>query len=156
MGPVPWLDVLEQSAWRALLRAHSRVLQRLDRELMAVQNIPVAEYAVLVVLSESPDGRMRMSELADELLLSPSGLTRRLDAMVNQGLVERVRCANDRRGSFAVITPLGRKRIEEAAPDHVRHVRKYFVDLLSRDDLAHLESSLGKVVAGPDQQTVPS
>ena len=85
-----WLDDLELRAWRSLLRAHARLLARLDAELQASKGMSVNDYGVLVQLSEEEGGSMRMSELAERLLLSPSGLTRRLDGLVRAGLVERV------------------------------------------------------------------
>jgi len=136
-------------AWRSLLRAHSRVLGRLDAELQASQGISVADYGVLVQLSEEEDGRLRMSELAQRLLLSPSGLTRRLEGLVRAGLVERRQCPTDRRGSFAELTPAGRARLEAVAPDHVDQVRRHFVDRLSRRQLVALADALDKVATEP-------
>jgi DNA-binding MarR family transcriptional regulator len=86
-----------------------------------------------------------MSELAERLLLSPSGLTRRLDGLVSSGLVERRRCATDRRGALAVLTESGRARLEAAAPDHVEQVRRHFIDRLSRRQLQLLAEALDKV-----------
>src|SRR5580704_4468692 len=143
--PTPWLDDVEMRAWRSLLRAHARLLARLDAELQASQGMSVTDYGVLVQLSEQEDGRMRMSELADVLLLSPSGLTRRLDGLVATGLVERHRCPTDRRGAYAVLTPAGQARLKEAAPDHVDQVRRHFVDRLSRKQLEALGDALDKV-----------
>jgi len=143
-----WLDDLEMRAWRSLLTAHRRLLQRLDEELQGSQDISVADYGVLVELSET-GGRMRMSELADRLLLSPSGLTRRLDNLVSAGLVERVRCPTDRRGSYAVLTDTGRHRLDRAAPDHVDQVRRHFVNRLSRDQLSQLAEALDAVAGEP-------
>jgi DNA-binding MarR family transcriptional regulator len=144
-----WLDDLEMQAWRSLLRAHARLLASLDAELQASRGMSVSDYGVLVQLSEAEDGRMRMSELADRLLLSPSGLTRRLDGLVHAGLVDRVRCPTDRRGAFAVLTAAGRSRLEAAAPDHVEQVRRHFVDRLNRRQLTALVDALGKVVDAP-------
>jgi DNA-binding MarR family transcriptional regulator len=141
----PWLDEVEMHAWRSLLRAHARLLARLDADLQASQGISVTDYGVLVQLSEGEDGRMRMSELADRLLLSPSGLTRRLDGLVAAGMVERHRCPTDRRGAFAVLTPAGQARLQAAAPDHVEQVRRHFVDRLSRKQLEALGDALDKV-----------
>lgn len=142
MGPGPWLDETEQRAWRALLGAHRLLMLRLDAELEAAQGMSVADYGVLVQLSEAPEGRMRMSELAELSQLSPSGLTRRLDALVTEGLVERVRCPTDRRGAFAVLTPEGKARLERAAPDHVAQVRQHFVQRLTRRQLVALADAL--------------
>jgi DNA-binding MarR family transcriptional regulator len=136
-------------AWRSLLRAHARLIARLDADLQASQGMSVSDYGVLVQLSEEEGGRMRMSELADQLLLSPSGLTRRLDGLVNAGLVERRRCPTDRRGAFAVLTPAGHSRLEVVAPDHVEQVRRHFVDRLSRKQLEALADALDKVTTEP-------
>jgi DNA-binding MarR family transcriptional regulator len=146
---VYWLDDLEMQAWRSLLSAHSRLMARLDAELQASQGMSVSDYGVLVQLSEAEGGRMRMSELADRLLLSPSGLTRRLDGLVHAGFVDRVRCPTDRRGAFAVLTEAGRGRLAQAAPDHVDQVRRHFVDRLSRRQLESLVDALSKVADTP-------
>jgi DNA-binding MarR family transcriptional regulator len=144
-----WLDDLEMQAWRSLLSAHSRLMSRLDAELQASQGMSISDYGVLVQLSEAEHGRMRMSELADRLLLSPSGLTRRLDGLVRTGLVDRARCPTDRRGAFAVLTDAGRAQLEQAAPDHVEQVRRHFVDRLSRRQLEALVDALDKVTNSP-------
>jgi DNA-binding MarR family transcriptional regulator len=144
-----WLDDLEMRAWRSLLVAHSRLIARLDAELQASQGMSVQDYGVLVHLSEAEGGRMRMSELADRLLLSPSGLTRRLDGLVRSGLVDRLRCPTDRRGAYAVLTDAGKARLEQAAPDHVDQVRRHFVDRLSRRQLESLVDALDKVANSP-------
>ncbi|MHB8594655.1 MAG: MarR family winged helix-turn-helix transcriptional regulator [Acidimicrobiales bacterium] len=149
MEQPPWLDDLEMRAWRSLLAAHTRLLQRLDAELQATQSMSVSDYGVLVELSESVGDNMRMSELAERMLLSPSGLTRRLDSLVAAGLVDRVRCPTDRRGSFAVLTAAGRARLERAAPDHVDQVRRHFVQRLTRAQLTALADALDQVAAGP-------
>jgi DNA-binding MarR family transcriptional regulator len=149
MSRVRWLDDVEMQAWRGFLRAHSRVLDRLDHELQAAQQLSVADYGVLVTLSEAEDHRLRMTELAERLDLSPSGLTRRIDRLVDAGLVQRVRCPEDRRGSYAVLARRGLTRLEEAAPDHVDQVRRHFVDRLDRDELATLASAFAMLAAEP-------
>ena len=148
MAETPWLDDLEMRAWRSLLRAHTRLLARLDADLQCTQGMSVTDYGVLVNLSEEEGGRMRMSELAQRLLLSPSGLTRRLDGLVSSGLVERTRCPTDRRGAYAVLTSAGWSRLRSAAPDHVGQVRRHFVDRLSREQLALLADALEEVSSG--------
>ncbi len=149
VSTVYWLDDLEMQAWRSLLSAHSRLMARLDAELQTSQGMSVSDYGVLVQLSEAEGGRLRMSELADRLLLSPSGLTRRLDGLVSAGLVGRARCPTDRRGAFAELTEAGRARLEQAAPDHVDQVRRHFVDRLSRRQLEALVDALNKVANSP-------
>jgi DNA-binding MarR family transcriptional regulator len=117
--------------------------------LQESQGISLPDYEVLVHLSEASEGRMRMCELATRLNLSPSGLTRRLDGLVTAGWVDRIRCNDDRRGSYAVLLPEGRLRVEAAADDHVEQVRRFFVDLLSRRQLADLAKALEPVAVGP-------
>jgi DNA-binding MarR family transcriptional regulator len=148
MAAGQWLDDDEMRAWRSLLSAHRRLLHQLDAELQATQKLSVADYGVLAELSEADGGRMRMSELAERALFSPSGLTRRLDALVQAGWVERVRCPTDRRGAFAVITQDGRARLAQAAPDHVDQVRRHFIEHLSRHQLLALADALEAVAGG--------
>jgi len=96
------------------------------------------DYEVLVRLSEAENERLRMCDLATVLLLSPSGLTRRLDGLVTTGLVERVASPSDRRVMFAALTPAGQAKLAEAAPDHVASVRKRFFKSLNRDQVESL------------------
>lgn len=127
--------------WRQLLCVESHLQDRLDQELREAHQLTLAEYGVLVHLSEAgPDG-LRMSDLADRLLLSRSGLTRRIDSMVRAGLVERNSCPADGRGAMAVLTADGAARLAEAAPTHVAGVRRYLVNALG-GDLSGLEAGL--------------
>jgi len=98
-------ELREAEAWRGFLRAHSTLVDELDRELTVTHGLPLHEFEVLLLLHGAPEGRLRMSELADRALLSQSGLTRLVDRLERAGCVERVRCAADRRGLYAVITP---------------------------------------------------
>jgi DNA-binding MarR family transcriptional regulator len=141
----PWLDDEEQRAWRSLVVASNRLKAILDAELVASHGLAFGDYEVLVVLSEAAEHRMRMSELAEELCLSPSGLTRRLDRLNRDGLVAREQCPADRRGSFAVLTPLGYARLEAAAPEHVRGVREHLLDHLDRHQMRVLGEALEPV-----------
>ncbi|HUZ19660.1 MAG TPA: MarR family transcriptional regulator [Acidimicrobiales bacterium] len=108
----------------------SLLRERLDRELEAAHRMSLGDYDVLVHLSEAPGRCLRMSELADRLLLSRSGLTRRLDGLVREGWVVRKACADDRRGSLAELTDAGLQVLEAAAVTHVSGVRRYLVDAL--------------------------
>ena len=134
------------AAWSTFLRAHARVVRELERELLADQDLALTDYDVLVQLAAAPEGRLRMSELADRLLLSRSGVTRLVDRLVADGLVERVSCEDDRRGQWAALTDAGRDRLRRAAPTHLRGVATHFLDRLSADDLASLERMLAGVV----------
>jgi DNA-binding MarR family transcriptional regulator len=141
-----WLTQPEMRAWKALLDVTTGVLATLDGELQREHGLSLGEYEVLVHLSETPGHSLRMTDLAERLKLSPSGITRRIDGLVREGLVERRQCPSDRRGSNAVLTEKGLLRLNEAAPTHVRGVRAHFVDQLSERQLANLASALSAVV----------
>ena len=134
-------------AWRTFLQAHARVVRELERELQAEQGLALTDYDVLVQLAAVEGRRLRMSELADRLLLSRSGVTRLVDRLVSAGLVERVSCDDDRRGQWAALTDAGVRRLRDASPTHLRGIAKHFLDRLSADELRSLQESLDRVVA---------
>jgi DNA-binding MarR family transcriptional regulator len=121
-----------------MLRAHAALTKALDAELAREHNLPLSSYEVLLYLADSPDGRMRMSELADSVLLSRSGLTRLVDRLERDGLLKRERCENDARGFFAQITPKGRRLFDTARRTHLDGVRAMFLRRFSRDELRTL------------------
>jgi DNA-binding MarR family transcriptional regulator len=143
-----WLSPLEQRAWRAFVSASLVVTAELEADLMAGHRLSLGEYAVLANLSESEDRRLRMTDLAQRLGLSPSGLTRRLDRLVREGFVARESCPTDRRSVYAALTDVGVAKLTEAAPDHVAGVRRLVVDRLDRYQLAELADVLEQVRAG--------
>jgi DNA-binding MarR family transcriptional regulator len=146
----PWLNAEEQRIWRGLIGVHAKVTARLDDELQAAHGLALADYEVLVQLSETPDRSLRMSELASLVRLSPSGLTRRVDSLVRRGLVAREACTSDGRGSYAVLTDTGLSLLQSAAPTHVAGVRAYVIDPLSGSALAGLSVGLARVEAALD------
>jgi DNA-binding MarR family transcriptional regulator len=131
-------------AWRAFLVAHARVTRRLEQELQAEQGMSLADYDVLVQLAFSEKGRLRMSDLADRLLLSRSGATRLIDRLQRRGLVDRTSCEDDRRGQWAVLTDAGRQRLREASPTHLRGVGDHFVQHIPPDELRQLRAILSR------------
>jgi DNA-binding MarR family transcriptional regulator len=137
-----WLTDAEQRAWRALVGATGRLMAVLDNEMQAAHGMSLGDYEVLVALSESPERRLRMTDLAGVLHLSPSGLTRRLDVLTKRGWVVRERCPSDRRGTYAVLTDDGYVRLVEAAPTHVQGVRDHLIDRLSARQLANVAAAL--------------
>lgn len=136
-----WLSDDEQAVWRRLLTVEARLHDRLDQDLRSGHGLTLAEYGVLVHISEAGPGGLRMSDLAQRLLLSRSGLTRRFDSMVRAGLVERRSCPADGRGAMAHLTPAGADLLAEAAPTHVEGVRRYLLDPLG-DHLGGLAAGL--------------
>jgi DNA-binding MarR family transcriptional regulator len=132
------LDEEELAAWRGMLRAHAELTRTLDAELVREHDLPLSSYEVLLYLADSGEGRMRMSELADSVLLSRSGLARLVDRLERQGLLRRERCESDARGFFAEITPEGRRAFDAARTTHLEGVRKLFLSRFSRDELRAL------------------
>lgn len=120
-------------------------MHRLDRELQEHQ-LSLNDYEILVNLSESPERRMRMSDLADATIQSRSRLSHQISRMEAKGLVTREDCRDDRRGTFAVLTDEGWATIQRVAPDHVASVREHFVDRLTDDQLEALEQAFGPIV----------
>jgi len=133
--------------WRAFLLAHARVVRRLDEELRAEHDLTIGEYDALVTIAQAPDRRIRMRQLADEVILSKSGVTRLIDRLVDDGLVERSACLADARGAEAVLTERGLARLRAAARTHLRGIDEHFLATLERDDLAVIERALTAVAA---------
>jgi len=128
-----WLNPTEMKAWRRYILASRRLIDELDADLGA-HDLSMPDYEILVQLSEAPDRKMRMSELAAKALLSRSRLSHRMKVMEKAGWVKREACPVDKRGYFAVMTPKGWKAIVTAAPDHVESVRRRFMDHLTKVD----------------------
>lgn len=126
----PWLTAQEQEAWRAWIAATLLLQDRLGRDMQEQHGLSFADYEILVQLSEHPDRRMRMSDLAERTLSSRSRLTHQVARMEQAGLVTRERCEDDRRGMYAILTDHGWRAIVEAAPDHVASVRRHLIDPL--------------------------
>ncbi|GIH28795.1 transcriptional regulator [Acrocarpospora phusangensis] len=146
MADPRWLSPAEQRAWRAHLAAHRLLTHRLDRDLQE-HGLSFNDYEILVNLSESPDRRMRMSDLADATIQSRSRLSHQISRMETAGLVTRENCEADRRGTFAVLTAHGWDTIQRVAPDHVAGVRRHLIDLLTPGQVAELEAIYTPVIA---------
>ena len=143
---VPSFTGPELDAWRGFLRTHATLVRELDEELTERHNLPLSSYDVLIQLADAPDGMLRMSHLADAVLLSRSGLTRLVTRLAGQGLLERVECKNDARGAFAAITDHGRERLAEARATHRAGVRGRFLDRLSEREQRQLAKAWGRLL----------
>lgn len=128
------LNADELGAWRGFLRVHSRVTRELDAELLAAHGLPLTSYEVLLFLDNSEEGRLRMAQLADSVLLSRSGLTRLVDRLEEGGLVRRETCPSDLRGFNAVLTDAGRAALVEARETHLAGVRRLFLERFSVEE----------------------
>jgi DNA-binding MarR family transcriptional regulator len=145
------MDARGMRAWRSLLHAHAHVTRLLEAELEVAHGLLLASYDVLVQLAESPDGALRMSELAQAVLLSRSGLTRLVDRLERDGLVERRSCPSDARGTLATLTDVGRDRLREASGTHLRGVARHVLAHFSADELDVLGDLLGRIAGHPGQ-----
>ncbi|MCW2820795.1 MAG: transcriptional regulator, MarR family [Marmoricola sp.] len=133
-----WLDEDQQHAWRAYIMGTELLQHQLDRELREEHEISFSEYEILVRLSETEDGRMRMASLADAMSHSRSRVTHTIARMEKADLVQRAAAQSDGRGVEAVMTDAGHRKLVEAAPTHVRGVRAHLVDVASSEDFAAL------------------
>lgn len=153
MGDVQWLDQRELRAWQRLQQMHLRLDGELARQLAAESGLPYSDYVVLVALTEQPDGRLRLFELARILGWEKSRLSHHISRMEGRGLVAKEQCDRDRRGAYVVVTKRGRKEIEAAAPGHVAAVRRLFIDRLTPEQLDAIAAAAERVLAGLDEDT---
>lgn len=152
-GPAP--DDPRLRAWVAFLQAHAAVTRRLEAELQAERGLALADYDALVQLAIVPDRRLRMSELADRVVLSRSGVSRLVDRLVAQGLVARRACPTDARGAWAELTPAGLDRLREAAPGHLQGVETHFLAPIDEADQEALVRALEAVVRRHGEAAAP-
>lgn len=145
-GEPCWLNAEEMRAWRTYVVATHLLDAQLNRELQEEHQLALADYELLVRLSEAPCGQVRMSELAEQVASSKSRISHQIGRMEKAGLVRRQECPGDRRGVFAVLTSHGWDVLRDAAPTHVRGVREHLVDLLSADERLVLAGMFERVV----------
>ena len=141
-----WLTEEEQRSWRGLLRMTSQLNARANRLLQEEYGISLADYEVLVALSEAPEGRLRVFEVADALAWEQSRVSHQLARMQRRGQITREGCATDARGAFAVLTTVGRGAIERAAPAHVEQMRQLVFDELSHEQVSALTEITTRVL----------
>lgn len=135
----------ERRAWRAFLGSYARVVPLLDEELTSASGLRFNQYEVLLRLSQAPQGAIRMTDLANSVWLSPSGITRAVDLLEKRGLVERRVCESDRRGFFATITPAGKAELRAASKVHVDGIREHFFNHLTASQIEALGTALGGI-----------
>ncbi len=150
------LDARQLAAWRGLLRVHATLTKALDAQLEAEHGLALSSYEVLMYLNDADEQRMRMSDLASSVILSRSGLTRLVDRLERDGLLERQSCPDDARGSFASLTEAGRVRLQAARVTHLAGVRELFVDHFAEAELETLGAAWERVLPGAANRAGPA
>ena len=154
MTGVQWLDENQQRIWRTWLRATHRIESYLDADLRR-DGLDLAEYEILVTLSEAPDRQLRMSELAHAVSQSRSRLTHTIKRLESRGHAERINCIDDGRGVLASLTPTGMDFLEQVAPGHVAAVRRIMIDAIAPSDLEVLGRACEAILDVPDYDEGP-
>jgi DNA-binding MarR family transcriptional regulator len=144
---IRWLTAQEQHLWRGWLKLNAELASTLQRELQQDAGLSMPDYEVLVHLTDNPEGRVRVTELAGLLQWERSRVSHHIKRMERRGLVERAQCSEDGRGAFIVITTQGRAAIEEAAPGHVMAVRRLMFEALSEEEKVALAAVIDKLLA---------
>jgi DNA-binding MarR family transcriptional regulator len=140
----PWLTAEEQQLWRAHLEVGRLLAYAMERGLQPF-GLAINDYTILVELSEAPERRMRMTDLATATLQSKSRLSHQITRMEAAGLVVREGCPGDRRGLYAVLTESGWETMRRVAPHHVRNVREHFIDRLDPEQIASMHAALAPI-----------
>lgn len=140
------IDGIHLAAWRAFLNSHAAVINLIEQEMERAGQLPLSSYDVLVALSEAPDHRLRMHELAERVVLSRSGLTRLVDRLEIEGLLTRDRSVSaDRRGAYAVLTEKGLDTLRKAWPVYAQGIITHFTSLLSEEEIKVITAALGRI-----------
>ncbi|MEU4419748.1 MarR family transcriptional regulator [Actinoplanes sp. NPDC024001] len=139
------LTEIQLQHWRSFLESSWALHTRLEDELRAATGLSMNDYHVLVVLAEAPGRRIRMGELANRLVLSPSRVTYQINSMIKRGLVRKESCPEDGRGYEAVLTEEGLETLRAAAPAHLTTVRKSFIDQLDDEELAVIGRAFARI-----------
>jgi DNA-binding MarR family transcriptional regulator len=132
-------------AWVRLLRGHASATRAMSAQLVAEHGLTINDYECLLYLAHAEEGRVRRVDLAEQLILTASGVTRLLDGLEQAGWVERASCASDRRVTYAVLTDAGRAKLQEAADSHIAGVRTFFEERFSADEIETLARLLARL-----------
>jgi DNA-binding MarR family transcriptional regulator len=149
---VRWLSAHEERVWRRWLTLNARLSATLHKELQDDSGLSMPDFEVLVHLTDSPQGRIRVTDLAKALQWERSRVSHHVTRMERRRLVQRVECAEDGRGAFIVITPRGRAAIEQAAPGHVNAVRRLVFDALSDEEVNAFATIIEKALTQLDNE----
>jgi DNA-binding MarR family transcriptional regulator len=146
-----WLTPAEMAAWRTYIETSGDLLRAIEKDL-APSGLDRGDYQLLAMLSEAPDQRLRMCDLADSLRLTRSGLTRRMDGVLKKKFVTRVQSEEDGRAAYASLTPKGFDLLKQVAPEHLDSVRRLMIDLLSPAEIKAIASAFSKISKNLSEQ----
>lgn len=141
------------AAWRAFLKVHAIVVNQIDHDLAAAEQVPLSSYDVLIELYDAPERRLRMHELAERVVLSRSGLTRLVDRLEAEGFLRRDRSGTDRRGAYAVITEQGIDALRHTWPVYAQGILRYFARWLTPEEALMMTAALERILAAPSSAT---
>jgi DNA-binding MarR family transcriptional regulator len=147
--PAEVVHSVEVDAFKNLLRAHASITRELDRELVNSFGLTINDYEVLIYLSRAPDRMLRRVDLAQMVLLTPSGITRLLDGLQRNGLVDKASCASDARVVYAKLTDEGARRLEEASGAHLESIRMIFAERFDAEEIETLRVLLERLPTSP-------
>lgn len=147
MSDVKWLNESELAAWMAYVTATHLLERRVEDQLKIDAALTHAQYEILAKLSQEPGGRIRMTELANRLIVSKSGLTYQIGQLERRGLVTREACPSDERGVLAVLTEEGTRCLKRTAPGHVAVVRAFLIDQLTSEEVESMRQIMTKATA---------
>lgn len=142
------LDGAALDAWRSYLKSHATILRALDADLIAQHGMTTRDYEVLLYLSQAPERKLPMSALAENTMLTRSGITRLIDGLVASGLIERVSCRSDARVSYAQLTEAGYEKLRQAGFTHVASIREMFLEHFTPEETEQLASLLSRLPGG--------
>jgi DNA-binding MarR family transcriptional regulator len=151
----PWLSERQQRVWREWLAMNAQLPAALHKQLQEDSGLSLPDFDVLVQLTDTPDGKVRILPLANALGWERSRLSHHIKRMEGRGLVEREECPDDGRGAFVALTPTGREAIERAAPEHARTVRHLVFDSLTEEELELMGQFTNKVLNRLEQDRSP-
>ncbi|MDQ2983959.1 MAG: MarR family transcriptional regulator [Actinomycetota bacterium] len=139
-------------SWVSFLRAHAAAIRQANADLIAAHGLTLNDYEVLLRLARADDRRLRRVDLVNQVLLTPSGITRLLNGLEKAGYVDRAQCESDARVTYAVLTNAGYEKLREAGPTHLESIHVLFGERFNEEELETLGSLLGRLSGGPDSE----
>ncbi|WP_052487247.1 MarR family winged helix-turn-helix transcriptional regulator [Gordoniibacillus kamchatkensis] len=140
----------ELAAWRLFIKTYARIIEQIERDLAEQKRVPLTAYDVLIALFEAPGHKLRLGELTQKMVLTKSGITRLLDRLEREGLVQREKSEEDRRGAYAVLTPEGEQQLRKAWPVYARGIKQYFAAPLSEEQTRQLIAAFEAMQKGQE------